>query len=563
MNRKQLADRLELQRKRLSLGTDKLHRWLQLEDVLCFLRDAVDGWVPLYVSSQLYLFSVLIPEDRLDGDSIDDILGWNMDALRVWSYNYEETSSGLEVSLYPPLSHTGSALLDGGEPIFSLREFPGVRCYAELSQRVAQLLGIHWMENRRAFCTLDENGDFVDVASIDEGDHPIVCSMERKYLDLYMLMTRSVVIRLFDVVRLVDGGMVEASRRVEPYVDEQSGIWARQGMAFDPQGEPVAGWLRGVQIIRRQTTDAQALVLLSDDHPREYETFLAWDWKNHLVREWSCDPAQLANYYEKSDLPYETSPAFFKPDVLAHYKSDPGKYELTPYWIKCRGAWSLTYDVNEEGQVHAYLYDLSRLPYGEQLRWKSFNEVPRAGIAASAFKTDFLAEPDDSYDPLVSLVHVLNHFPLLLVQGQEMGLWRPDEELLKRLNYVITDSEKEWKDAVLNLAKLLVDGLDKGNILKVAKHLHCDDSELRSIKQLAKCLEVAGLDSNDVDAVVAPLGELWHLRSSKGIAHRGTVPDGNKKTQFKELLERCDRSMQTLATSIRDGRLGIGCCGSQ
>ncbi|WP_446808486.1 hypothetical protein ACH50O_14495 [Methylomonas sp. 2BW1-5-20] len=96
-----------------------------------------------------------------------------------------------------------------------------------------------------------------------------------------------------------------------------------------------------------------------------------------------------------SDLPFATSPAFFRPEVLLKYKADPDKYQIESRSIHCRGGWFLkSFDINEAGQVHAYLCDLSHLPYAEQLYWKSFNEPPKAGISTRAYRSDFLAQWD-------------------------------------------------------------------------------------------------------------------------------------------------------------------------
>ena len=87
---------------------------------------------------------------------------------------------------------------------------------------------------------------------------------------------------------------------------------------------------------------------------KQYESFIAYDLKNGVVEEISCAPGATANYFTKSDLPFEITPAFFRPEVLQRYKSDPTKYTLEERSISCRGTWSLqTYDINEAGQVHA------------------------------------------------------------------------------------------------------------------------------------------------------------------------------------------------------------------
>ena len=79
--------------------------------------------------------------------------------------------------------------------------------------------------------------------------------------------------------------------------------------------------------------------------------------------------------------------------------------------IRARNSWYLeTYDINEVGQVHTYLIYLSRLPYEEQLYWKSFNEAPTAPISKRAFATDFQGEFYGEYDPLSSLRYALREF---------------------------------------------------------------------------------------------------------------------------------------------------------
>ena len=56
----------------------------------------------------------------------------------------------------------------------------------------------------------------------------------------------------------------------------------------------------------------------------EYATFKIFDRKNGVEVEASCAPEFLSNYFQESDLPWEISPAFFRPDVLHRFKSDPG-----------------------------------------------------------------------------------------------------------------------------------------------------------------------------------------------------------------------------------------------
>jgi hypothetical protein len=141
-----------------------------------------------------------------------------------------------------------------------------------------------------------------------------------------------------------------------------------------------ASYMRGVQIVEGRMTRQQAAQghRIGPDPNKQYASFIVQDWKNEVICEVSCAPGATANYFTKSDLPFETSPAFFRPDVLLKYKADSDKYTLKDRSITCRNAWHLeTYDINEAGQVHTYLAYLRDLPYEEQLYWKAHNEVQR------------------------------------------------------------------------------------------------------------------------------------------------------------------------------------------
>src|SRR5205823_5609716 len=141
-----------------------------------------------------------------------------------------------------------------------------------------------------------------------------------------------------------------------------------------------------------------------DQSKKKYETFKILDWKNKTMVECSASPDSISNYFTKSDKPFETSPAFFRADVLHKYKADPEKYTVEQRSITCRNSWYLkTYDINEEGQVHTYICYLADLPYSEQQYWKLFNEWPKGPISARAYQTDFEGDFSTEPDPLAAL----------------------------------------------------------------------------------------------------------------------------------------------------------------
>ncbi len=55
-----------------------------------------------------------------------------------------------------------------------------------------------------------------------------------------------------------------------------------------------------------------------------------YDWRNKRVTKISTDPAATTNYFqaEGNALPFELSPAFFRPEVLLKYKADRDKYTV-------------------------------------------------------------------------------------------------------------------------------------------------------------------------------------------------------------------------------------------
>jgi len=201
-----------------------------------------------------------------------------------------------------------------------------------------------------------------------------------------------------------------------------------------------------VQIVRSRFSKADVAARRSaawfGDPQRQYAAFVAYDSKNGVVREISTDPSGTANYFTTSDLPFELSPAFFRPEVLTKYKADSEKYRLQDRKISCRGGWSLqNYDVNTEGQVHTYLVYLRNLPFEEQQHRKAYNEEPKGPISRRALKRDFEGSWEVEEDPLERLRRVARE-----VGGSHVPWWTlRGEDLPDRVHYPLTTSPDEWR----------------------------------------------------------------------------------------------------------------------
>jgi hypothetical protein len=322
-----------------------------------------------------------------------------------------------------------------------------------------------------------------------------------------------------------------------------------------------ASYIRGCQVIPSQVSKED---IIEEFHPgskrnEQYASFIAHDWKNGLVKEISCAPGATANYFTRSDLPFELSPAFFRPEVLSKYKADSEKYRLDERTISCRGTWSLqTYDVNEAGQVHTYLVYLRHLPYEEQLHWRAHNEAPKGTISHRAFLSDFEGSWERPYDPLESLKEHVRE-----LRDEQVPWWTlSSDDAIDRSHYPITASPDEWANEILHLDQLIVEPFKKAwfksQVLQLGR---TPEPTVGSLVLAEECLAGWGQDPDDAKSIVSPLRTLHDLRSKlKGHAvgkatlvqlrQQSLNEHGSYKEHFRVLCKACDESMRTITEMI-------------
>ncbi len=322
--------------------------------------------------------------------------------------------------------------------------------------------------------------------------------------------------------------------------------------------------LRGVQVLRTVgDRDDQLAKLLGEDPERTRSvSFLVADRQGGRMREWPPVPRENRKTPASERPPRPITPTFFRGEVLSRFKRHPKKYALTQTSIDCRSAWYLrSYDVNEAGQVYAYLKDLWALPFREQLYWRAFNEAPKAGLSERSIAQDFEVRYWEGPDPLRDLTAVLVHFPSATQDGQPAAIWTagPEEprRALAALHYVVTDSPKDWADEVLELAKVVVEGLKAKALKRVARAHGCPEAELQnvgSIRLLRAVLLAKRVEEDIVEIVHEPLLQLNQLRSQAGVAHRGaSLPRGDLRQHHRRLLADVAGAMGRLADLVRQG----------
>lgn len=497
-------------------------------DLLAVLREQESAdKVVLYASGydrwSLFLHSVLVPKTNLDGS-------W--ENITEWSGNpFESIGCGLvygggqgpRIEVHSPWEDRQPPILHGARQLVFGRSFEariGQKRYFELAQEITHAHGLHWLEERQAWCRLNEEGDVVDLAKVEEQAEPSGKSatllwIDKRLLDMHMAATGTCLAQMFDSTRIPADFHGFNNSGYQEHSDPAARI------AYKCSIEGASSYFRGVQFIL-PSGSAQDLGQAEYDREhdsKEYETFIIQDWKNNRVVEWSCAPEALASYFDKdSELPFQTSPVFFRPQVLEKYKADREKYTLDDRSITCRNAWHLqTYDVNDAGQIHTYITYLGRLPIQEQRYWKSFNEAPKGPISRRAYQTDFEGSWDTQQDPLRELKNRLSE--LRRNAPSWFRIKQPD--LVDQLHYPLTPAFKPWDDTLIDLAKAVVEGLERSALVSIAKkNGSAGDPKWGSIKWLREALVSSGVDESRVQELISPLEEIQLLRT-KLAAHAG------------------------------------------
>ena len=522
--------------------------------------------IVLYGSGpHLYVNSALVPRADVDPPDHEDLARAHIETTDTWYIQRSYGGGGVHrVYLEPPLSSAGCKTLVGGEKLVFLRSFEGVNTYQptiEISQKLVHALGLYYMDERSAYCRLDDHGDIEDVISefVDEDSDPLqrvsAVTIRGRDLATYMALSNKALVIKFDFTRFVPGAFSGWGEQTE------QNFQARDLYYHYCAIPNYASYANGHIVLHTELTENDLIderKAEGDTSAKQYASFKIIDWKNDRRVETSCGPDHIVNYFTESDLPWEISPAFFHPEVLLKYKLDPEKYTINHRSISCRGTWHLrTYDINEVGQVHTYIRYLATLPYEEQLYWKSFNEWPKGNISKRAYQTDILGEFTSEDDPLAELkgqVESLDRNP--------PAWWQPrGEELAKEALYPATDSIKEWGNEILALDQLVVEGF----LVKRLRHIVSAfggkyEKEWGSLQLLEVVLSAAGQPEEKAKKLVDPLRELHGLRNlakAHGDTRRKQAEvamarktHGTLRKHFQDLAGRVRNSFKQIVSTL-------------
>lgn len=191
---------------------------------------------------------------------------------------------------------------DGAEQIVYRRHFEGSPrgTYAEVSQKLAHTLQIHFVPERGSLCRFDANGDYEDVIHLEDNIdlrgslNASVVTILANDLHEYMALVRCALVRRFDFTRFDPEHFIGWEEAVRKTVRDHD-LFYQTGLV--PQR---ASYIHGVQIIWPRITleelETKRLRALNRVG-HQYEKFVAKDLRTGCRIEASCSPSELSNYY--------------------------------------------------------------------------------------------------------------------------------------------------------------------------------------------------------------------------------------------------------------------------
>ena len=507
-------------------------------------------------TGSLLIDTLLVPLEKIEGFDRSKLHRW--DSLRASPYCGLEEGGGLPPRVvYGPGYYlvAGTRLPESMKVCFH-RHFEGRTedsDYFEVSASLTHPHDLHWVPERQAWCRLDANGDVEPVIELTRVSPrgirkaATIITIDRQLIELHMSAANAAIVQMFDSTCITKSFHTWKEGHDQVVNNDQCNLHYHSHIESSRQS-----YIHGLHVLPPSGTaeDMGAALVAQRTQAKQYEPYIVADWRNsgatndlpdpsilleHTKCELvtvSCDPDCLASSFDPpSSLPFQVSPAFFKPDVLARYFADPDKYSVDDDSISCRNAWHLkAYRVNDAGQVYTYVTYLGDLPHSEQVYWRAFNEPPRAGITQSAYDTDFHGEWLREQNHLREMKDIVRD-----LEARGVGWFELREpDLLSHLHRPLTEAYQPWYDVLGKMAKIVNEGLKKRFFAKKLKQHSSEDvakwGSIRCAEEMLKAQHVAG---EVVAEAIEPLLELQRLRT-KLVAHSA----GSEAQQIRTALIR-------------------------
>jgi hypothetical protein len=478
----------------------------QLDVYEAFLKEASGQWTCLYRSwGDISSFSggqysALFPEARVERARGD--FGWDlMVGSGAPGFSQMNTESGWET--------TYERRSDDVEPLVLYRSFNGLRPRElELSEEFRLLFNLWEDRKTKTYYLFGDAGDPIVVATITDDSVRVATSLLRRY---------------------------QAARQLHLALFLDSTLWSeslKDEIEWETHdGDATLAYYRNVSLAGRPFSRLFGKRILTPppieacgfwpyEEEREYESFVidVNDLGHEITH--TSEPDKLANNFGKNpESPHYLTPVFFRREVLNKYYADPDRYSVEDGHIRCAGLWGLRVDNDAPDHVVVFLGDLGRdIPLSEARYWRSFNIVPQEHVSETLFRRAFLGEFADPTSVDLRFARAYAETNEVWEKAYGWLLFNPlhedDAHLLAKLHVPVSDSQSEFDEQVLYLAKLLVDYLNEGAISKATATPVNGEKGLAKLERL-----LTETGAADAAALVRPLANVQGLRS-RGAAHR-------------------------------------------
>lgn len=187
---------------------------------LTFYKKVQNDMIPMVINGEgVWLFSLIVPKDKLVDGYIDKLINWSIHAAR---YGYYRNHNNEYFLSKPCGGCRPQEILEDAIPVFYQREmFAGKKFDVELNQQISHVLGLSKLDEvdePNNYYKLDK-GDFVKVVDA-ENDILSIHTMKKDDLDKFLSISNSVLIRFF--VCTVSGRDVTLMFKEEFIKDEGS-----------------------------------------------------------------------------------------------------------------------------------------------------------------------------------------------------------------------------------------------------------------------------------------------------------------------------------------------------
>jgi hypothetical protein len=435
---------------------------------------------------------------------------------------------------------------DGIEALVHVRFIPGERpVQIDISEEFRLLFELLNRAGTANLYSLDESGNEVEAVRVSESEVWVRTALVRRYQ-----AARQLHLALF-----IDSTVVGAS-----YLDDMEDVnWERRDAATFLRYN--AGDL-GPASRNRHFSRLVGKRILSPPprkdcgippfrEAKRFENFIIGVDDLGRPIEYNSNPDRLGdNFGGHADAPHYMTPVSFSRAVLAKYYDRPERYTVEDGYLRCDGLWGMSIDNDQATYVIAVLGDLGRdLPTTEQVHWKSYNIPPAGPMSETAIRRAFLAQ---AVGPTALDLRFKNAYKdTNRIWEKSFGwfLFKPlagdDAHLLNHLHIPLDNSQPEFDQQTLNLAKLLTDSLNARALLAIAGPGPEDEGSLDRLERFLQGQPVPNRDS-----IMGPLREIQAIRSS-GSAHR-------KSGKYQKAKARGNRDLRIWMESLlKDALLSL------